>query len=214
MLKRLALSLALILGGLAAAQAQCVAVGGVNSVPQTGVNCASEPSIASYGATSVGLVTASSATDIACITGSATKVIRLQYVRVSGSSGTLVNVPITLTKHAAANTGGTAATSTALPVPYKLDSNNPTNTATTTAYTVNPTITDAAAGIIDNDIAVFSTTGTASSNGAIIFDYTARNYNQAPILRGVAQQICVNFNATTVSTSLINTTFRWTEAAQ
>ncbi len=41
---------------LAPATAQCVAVGGINTVPQVGVTCASEPSIPTYAATSVALV--------------------------------------------------------------------------------------------------------------------------------------------------------------
>lgn len=215
-MKKLLLVLGLSLGLCAPALAQvpCPGVGGVNTVPQLGVGCLQEPGVASYAATSVGLVPASAATDIACLTGVAGKVVRLQYVRVSGSAGTLINVPITLTKHASANTGGTPAVTTALPVPYALDSTNATVGATTTAYTANPTIADAAPGILDNDIAVFSTTGTAASNGAIVFDYTPRNYVEPPTLRGIAQQICVNFNATTVSSGVVNTSFRWTEALQ
>lgn len=213
-MRKLLLAVVALLGFASGANAQCISAGGINSVPIPGVTCASEPTVATYGATGIGIVPASAATDVACITGSATKVVRIQYIRVSGSSGTLVNVPVTITKHAAANTGGTPATSTALPVPYTLDTQNVAVTATTTAYTANPTITDAAAGILDHDIAAFVTTGTASTNGAIIFDYTPRNFNQAPVLRGIAQQVCVNFNAITVSTGLINVSFRWTEAAQ
>lgn len=213
-MKRLALSLGLWLALTTLASAQCVSVGGINSVPVPGIVCGSEPVVTTYGATSVGLVPASTATDVACITGSAAKTVRLQYVRVSGSAGTLISVPVTITKHAVANTGGTAATSTALPVPYTLDTANVAVTATTTAYTANPTITDAAAGIIDSDIVGMSTAGTALSGNAVIFDYTARNFLQAPVLRGVAQQVCVNFNATTISSGVVNVTFRWTEQAQ
>lgn len=213
-MKKLLLALGLLFGLALPASAQCVAVGGVNSVPQTGVNCLSEPTVTTYGATGVAIVPAAAVTDLACITGSATRVVRLQYARVSGSAGTLINVPVTLTKHASANTGGTAATTTALPVPYALDSANAAATATTTAYTANPTITDAAPGILDNDIIALVTTGTASTNGAIVFDYTARNFNQAIVLRGVAQQICVNLNGTSPSSGVVNVTFRWTEAAQ
>lgn len=196
------------------AAAQCVAVGGINTVPQTGVSCGSEPSVATYAATSVGLATASSATDVFCLTGSATKVVRVQRLRVSGSAGTLVNVPITLTKHASANTGGTAATSTALPVAYALDSTNPTATASVTAWTANPTIPDTSPGIIAAGIGVFVTTGTTAGNGGLLFDWESRNFMEAVTLRGVAQQFCVNFNATTVSSGVININVAWTEAAQ
>lgn len=212
-MKRILLSIGLLLGLTTLASAQCAQVSGINSVPVPGITCASEPIVTTYAATSVGVVPASAATDLACITGSATKTIRVQYIRISGSSGTLVNVPITILKRASADTGGTPATSTALPVPYSLDSSNAAASATTIAYTANPTLVDATPGILDNDIVAFVTTGTASTNGAIIFDYTARNFMQAPVLRGIAQQICVNLNAITVTTGSVNISFRWTEAA-
>ena len=192
----------------AMAQTAC---GGVNFVPSAGVSCLLEPTAPTYAATGIAIVSASSATDVACLTGSATKVVRLQYVKVSGTAGTLVNVPITLRKNASADTGGTAATSTALPVPYPVDSANAAASATTTAYTANPTINDTTPGLIDSSVAVFTATGTLAGNTGVTFDYRGRLYSQAPILRGVAQQICVNFNATTVSSGVTSITFNWTE---
>lgn len=212
-MKKLLLSLALLLGGTLATQAQCVAVGGVNSVPQTGINCLSEPSVATYGATSVGLVPAAAATDVACLTGSATKVVRLQRVVISGS-GTAISIPVLLRKNASANSGGTAATSTALPAPYALDSSNPAASATTTAWTANPTVNDTTPGILDNgNLGLVATTVGAAVQPGLAFNYADRNFSQAPILRGVAQQLCVNLTGTT-PTALLNISFRWTESAQ
>lgn len=213
-MRKLLLSLGLLLGLCGAASAQCVAVGGVNSVPQVGVNCLSEPTVDTYGATGIGIVPASSATDIACITGSATKVVRVQAIRVSGSAGTLVNVPVVITKHATANTGGTAALTTALPVPYTFDTTDAAVSATTTAYTANPTIADVAPGLIDAGVLVLSATGTLAGNTGTLFDWSGRNFHEAPTLRGVAQQVCVNLNGTSPSSGLVNVSFRWTEAAQ
>lgn len=212
-MKRLLLIIGLLLGCLVPAAAQ-TACGGVNYTPTLGVTCLLEPTGASYSATSVGLVPAASATDIACLTGVAGKVVRLQYVRLSGSAGTLINVPVTLMKHASVNTGGTPATSTALPVPYAQDSTNAAAGASTTAWTANPTIPDATPGIIDNGVLPLSATGTLLGNPGLLFDYTERNFMQAPILRGVAQQICVNFNSTSITSGVVNTTFKWTELAQ
>src|ERR1700726_864018 len=194
---------ALALGALctsALAQVTCTGVTGVNSVPQNGLSCQQEPTTASYGATAVALAPAASATDIFCLTGSATRVVRLQYMRISGSTGTLVNAPVFLFKRVVADTGGTAATGTALPVPYALDSVNPAPTATAIAYTANPTINDASPGILDNDDLGLPTTGTAVGGGATIFDYSSRKSIEAPIVRGVAPQLCVNLNALTIST--------------
>ncbi len=213
-MKRLLLSSLLLLATLAGAEAQCVSVSGASGpAPQFGIVCQSEPTIDTFGATSVGLIPAASATDIACLTGSATKVSRLQSIRVSGS-GTAISVPLLLMKRASANTGGTAATSTALPVPYRLDSTDAAPTATTTAWTANPTIVDTSPGILDNgNLGLVATTVGAAVQPFVFWDYLGRNFSQAPVLRGVAQQLCVNLNATT-PTALLNITFRWTEAAQ
>lgn len=212
-MKKLLLALGLLLGFVATASAQtsCIGVGGVNNVPVVGVTCAQEPSIPTYVATGIGIVPTSTATDIACLTGSATKVIRLQTVRVVGT-GTAITIPVVITKHAAANTGGTPATSTALPVPYPLDSSNPAASATTTAYTANPTITDTSPGLVDTQFLGLAAT-TTSTAGNSQFNYGDRNFMEAPTLRGVAQQLCVNLNGTSPTASL-TVSFRWTESAQ
>lgn len=213
-MKKLLLSLGLLLGLLATASAQCISVGGVNTVPQPGVTCLSEPTVDTYAATGVGIAPAASATDIACLTGSATKVIRLQRIRVSGTAGTLITVPVLITKHASANTGGTAATGTALPVPYPLDSTDATVSATATAYTANPTIADSTPGIIAAATLSLNTTTALVGQGELTFDWMTRLYAEAPTLRGIAQQICVNLNATSPSSGLVNVSFVWTEAVQ
>lgn len=212
-MRKLLLSLGLLLGFTTLASAQCVAVGGVNSVPQPGMNCLSEPSVATFLAGGYGIVPASSATDIACITGSATRVTRVQSVRLSGTAGTLVTLPILVTKHTVANTGGTAAVTTALPVPTKLDSNSAAATATTTAYTANPTI-DATAAILSAQTTSFNTTAALVAPSPMLWDWKERNFMTAPILRGVAQQLCVNLGGISVSSGLLAVAFSWTEAAQ
>lgn len=196
------------------ANAQCVAVGGVNSVPTPGMSCLSEPTVGTYAATGIGIVPAASATDIACLTGSATKVIRVQRIRVSGSAGTLISVPVLITKHASANTGGTAATGAALPVPYTLDTANAAVSATATSYTANPTIADSAAGIVTAAILGLGLTGTTLGSAGVLFDFGDLTYAEKPTLRGVAQQVCVNLNATSPSSGLVNVSFIWTEAPQ
>lgn len=219
-MKKLLLSLALLLGLLAPAVAQvstynggCAGANGINSVPRSGVSCPSDSIAPTYMAMGVGIVPASSATDIACISGNATTITRVQQIRVSGSAGTLVSLPILITKHASANTGGTAAVTTALPTPYKLDSANPVPLSTTTAYTANPTIADAAPGLVDASVGTFNAT-TAAGGAAVTFSWTTRAYNEAPVLRGTAQQLCVNLNGITVSSGLLAVSFMWTEQTQ
>lgn len=210
-MKRILLTLALVGGLSSPAFAQCVAVGGVNSVPQVGVNCLSEPTVDTYAATGIAIVPAASATDIACITGSATKIIRVQVIRVVGT-GTAITIPVVITKHASANTGGTATTGSAIPVPYALDSTDAAASATTVAYTANPTIADSTPGFIDTQFLGLAAT-TTSTAGNVTFNYGDRNFMEAPTLRGVAQQLCVNLNGTSPTASL-TVSFRWTEATQ
>lgn len=212
-MKRLLLSLGLLFGLTTAAFAQCVGVGSVNNAPPPGINCQTEPVITTYAAMGYGIVPAASATDVACITGSATKVVRVQRVRVSGTAGTLVTLPVLLTKHTVANTGGTAATSTALPVPGPLDSTNAAASATTTAYTANPTV-DATATRVDARAVSLNTTAALVTGPEADFNYTGQRYSQAPVLRGVAQQLCVNLGGISVTSGLLAVSFEWTEAAQ
>jgi hypothetical protein len=215
-MRRVLLGLALGLWA-SAASAQCIAVGGVNNVPIPGLNCLSEPIVATYAATGVGIVAPATPTDVACLTGGAGVVVRVQKVIVSATITTQVIVPALLTKHASADTGGTPGTGTQLPVPYRMDSSAVAAVATTTSYTANPTIADAAPGIVSSALLVMSKAD--GTNGAVgpftIFDFTESNYSQKPILRGVAQQLCVNLNGTaaTMTGNLINVTFIWSEAS-
>lgn len=210
-MKKFFLALGLWLGLLAPSAAQCIAVGGVNTVPQVGVSCLSEPTVDTYAATGIAIVPAATATDIACITGSATKVVRVQVIRVVGT-GTAITIPVVLAKHASANTGGTATTGTAIPVPYPLDSTDAAASATTVAYTANPTIADTTPGLMDIQFLGLAAT-TTSTAGNVTFNYGDRNFMEALTLRGVAQQICVNLNGTSPTASL-SVSFRWTEANQ
>lgn len=215
-MKRLLLSIGLLLGLTLSANAQCAQVSGINSVPVVGISCLSEPTVPTFGASGYGIVPASSATDVACITGSATKVVRVQSIRVSGTAGTLVTLPVLLNKHTVANTGGTAAATTALPVPVSFDTTTATTasaTATTTAYTANPTV-DATALQLDAMIASFNVTSALVNGSQAFFDFTKRTYLEAPTLRGVAQQLCVNLGGISVSSGLFAVSFTWTEAAQ
>lgn len=199
----------------ALAQVPCIGVGGVNTVPQVGVTCPQEPSVLSYAASQIGIVPAGSATDIACMTGAANIVARLQSVRISGSAGTLINVPVTLTKHVSLNTGGTAYNSgnqqfTA----YALDSSNSAAKVTGTAWSANPTINDAAPGNLDTVVVPLSATGTLLGNPGVEVSFQSQRYMQAPNLRKATEQFCVNLNATSPSSGVVNVSWKWTESAQ
>lgn len=201
------LSLALVGALVAPAFAQ------VNVVPQVGVTSGYVAKY-TYSAGFTGLVPAASATDVICIAGSATKTIKLVRIVISGTAGTLVAVPILLTKKGTADTGGTAASTTANPANTitPMDTRFPTATAVLISYTANPTI-NAAGTIFAAASHTFPTTGTTVSPAALVFDFNADNVNLAspPVLRGAAQQICANFSAVSISSGVLNGNIVWTE---
>lgn len=215
----LAFGLALGLGWFATpamAQVNCVGVGTIVNVPQFGVGCLQPPVVNTFAASSVAIASAASATDLVCIAGKAGTVIRVQKITVSGSGATAVNLPILITKNAVADTAGTQASGTALPVTYSLDPNVAASVsiATWQANTSNPTINDTGPGIIDVQQTNFPLTGTDTDHAPAVFDWSTSPYAMQPALRSAAQQLCVNLNSTTISTGKVNASFKWTESAQ
>lgn len=183
----------------------------VNTVPQVGVVSGYVPKV-TYSAGFIGLVPAASATDVICLAGSATKTVKLTGIRLGGSAGTAVAVPVTLVRRVAVNTGGTAATTTANPANNisKRDTGNATATAVPIAYTANPTITDTAPTYMDS-IEVFFGVTTASIASVTTTYNAIDTLVQPPTLSGAAAQFCLNFNAVSISTGLLNGSITWTE---
>lgn len=184
-------------------------------VPQVGVTWGYVPK-QTYSAAFIGLVPAASATDLVCIKGSATKTVVVRSIRLSGTAGTLVTLPVTLLRRASADTGGTAASTTANPANTisKRDTTNATATAVPISYTANPTIGDTSPTYIDSQSLTLNVTGTtAAAVVPLVFDFGKDmvNLNQAPVLRGTAQQLCLNLNAISVSSGVLNGSLTWTE---
>jgi hypothetical protein len=204
-MKRFLLGLALICVG-ASALAQ------VNTVPQTGLvtGYLAKPT---YSAVGVGVVPAASATDIACIAGAANKKVGLLRVRVSGTAGTLVTLPVTLLRRATADTAGTPATGAALPVAAKHDSNSAAAVATLVSYTANPTINDSSPLYYGTQTLTLPVTTAGTSSSIADFSYVGNVTDLVmPLyIQGAAQQVCVNLNAISVTSGLLNVSFLWTE---
>lgn len=194
--------------GVACASAQ------VNVVPQVG-QVSAYITRNTYSAAFIGLVPPASATDTICIAGSARKTVRVRKIVVSGSAGTLVTLPVTLIRRASVATGGTAASTTANPANTisKRDTQNPTATAVPISYTAVPTITDSSPTYMDSASVTLPVTSAGTVSVPLVFDYSANNIGlqQAPVLRGVAQQLCLNFNTVSVSSGLLNGVITWTE---
>lgn len=185
-----------------------------NTVPQVGVV---QGFIAkqTYSAAFIGLVPPASATDTVCLAGSATKTIKLQQVKLSGSAGTLVTLPVTLVRRVSVATGGTAASTTANPANTisPRDTTNGTATAVPISYTAVPTITDAAPTYLDSASLTLPVTSAGTVTVPLAFEYGRDQHSllQPPTLRGVAAQLCLNLNAVSVSSGVLNGSLTWTE---
>ncbi len=198
--------------GTAFALAASAAFAQVNVVPQVGVT-SGYIGKQTFSAAFIGLVPAASTTDLICIAGSATKTIKLQNLTVSGS-GTAISIPATLLRRASADTGGTAASTTANPANTisKRDTTFGAATATLISYTANPTIVDTSPTYIDSQQLGVAATTVGIINPPTVFQFGRDDMNllAPPTLRGVAQQICLNLNATS-ATALLTGSLTWTE---
>lgn len=158
---------------------------------------------ATYFAHVTGLAVAASATDIATLTSAAGAVVRVTKVTVSGTQTVGSNARVNLVKRSTADSGGTSSTM----VIGSFDSANPVAKATALAYTANPSL-GTQVGFLETQVAAISV--TAGTSQPLVWDFTTRN-EQAPVLRGTAQQISVNLDGATLSGGTFNVDFHWTE---
>lgn len=158
---------------------------------------------ATYGVAGVLMTPAATPTDVAIITGSATKTIRVKQVIVSGVATTAGTMDVSLVKHTVANTAGTATT----PTIAKFDSGDAAASAVVSQYSVNPTI-DASKIIVANKMVNM---GVAGAAGVAVFDFSTRN-DKAIVLRGIAQQLAINLNGQAVPTGgAVSYSIEWEE---
>ena len=185
-----------------------------NTVPQVGVT-SDYLGRTTYSAVWIGLAPAASTTDLICIAGSSTKTVKVQQIKLSGSAGTTLSLPVTVLRRASLDTAGTAATTTANPANTigKRNTNSPTATATLISYTANPTINDTSPTYIDSAQLAISLTTMATVSIPVLFDWAKdiENFLQPPTLTAATQQLCVNFNATSLASGLITGSITWTE---
>jgi hypothetical protein len=163
----------------------------------------STPNTATYRAATFTLTTAATPTDILTIQGSSTKTVTITRISISGTQTQAGNALVRLIKRSTANTGGTAAALTNVP----LDSNNSAATAVVSAYTANATLLGTATGDID-DVQVFVPDATTNPAATVLNFGT---YAQAAVLRGTSQFLCLNLNGVTMTGNGLNISVEWTE---
>jgi hypothetical protein len=169
-----------------------------------------------YFAPWIGLVTAATATDVICISGAASKTVRVQKWVLSGTGTTANTVPLTILRRVVLDSGGTAATTTANPANTigKALASDPTPAATLISYTANPTINDTSPTYIASASLGMATAASAASI-PLVFDFVADTTNllrEPTIISGnTTVQFCANFNSTSVAGSILTGYLVWTE---
>jgi hypothetical protein len=144
-------------------------------------------------------------TDVLTISGSATKVIRVKRVGVSGRATGAGQLDVSLVKHTVANTGGGPVALTAVPHDTTV---NPVATAVVNTYASAPSITGGTTFRAQQ-----SNVSAAGSGGAATpVEWHFGDVNdQAVVLRGVAEQIAINLNGVAPAGSVLNIFLEWTE---
>lgn len=142
-----------------------------------------------YSVSIIGLVPAASPTDVFTITGSASEVVRITRVEVTGVATTAGTVDLVLLKRSTANTLGTSTN----PTKVAHDSADSASTATVNAYTVNPTT----GTLVGNFRAgkLFLALATALSD-KFVQEWGIRP-SKAIVLRGIAEVFAINLNGVT-----------------
>jgi len=157
-----------------------------------------------YASVTGGLMSAITATDIVTIYGSATKIINVLSITISGIQTTASQVLFILTNRSSVNTGGTSVVQ--INVPY--DSLQPAGTATVRGYTVNPATLGAAVGNVNRDRSFVAGVGSATHANILEWRFTdSKNF----VLRGTSEGLCINLNAETITGGVFNVRIEWTE---
>jgi hypothetical protein len=168
-----------------------------------------------YSASSGFITPATSTTDVCSISGSATKTVKVRRIIVAATGGTLsVIEPLAIIKRSTTYTvasGGVAM----VQVPY--DSTNSLTGSTTNAgtaalveaWTVNPTVGTTIGALADVSFYI-GVGGTNAPAPGHTETFTFGTLGSPVVLRGVAQNIGVNFNGNTIL-GTVSCTFEWTE---
>lgn len=165
-----------------------------SAIGTTGIAAVStESSKATFSCGVVDFTPAATATDFWNIIGSATKVVRILRISISGTATSAATVDILLIKRSTANSGGTPTN----PAIMQHDSNDAAVTAVVSTYAANPTRgTTANVGR-----AQALNLGAPGAAGVIVWDFTTRN-SKGIVLRGVAQSLNLNFNGQAVPSGM------------
>jgi hypothetical protein len=160
-----------------------------------------------YSASSAAFTPAASATDVFTITGSASKTVRIRSIWLSGTQTTALQFLVLLIKRSTANTTGTSAAVTA--VPHDTNSGVAAS-ATVLQYTANPGGLGAAVGNVRSRRVFIPAPATATYAEIAFWDFGVGT-GESIVLRGTAQVLAINLNATTLTGGSLLCGVEWTE---
>lgn len=176
-----------------------------SAIGTTGIAAVStESSKATYSNGILAFTPAATATDFWQIIGSATKVVRVTRICISGFATSGITVDVQLVKRTTASTGGTPTA----PTISLHDSNDAAASAVVNSFAANPSPLGTTGGVVRADKLNLGATGAA---GRIEWDFSTRN-TKALVLRGVAQSLNLNWNGAAVpSGTLLDISVEFTE---
>jgi hypothetical protein len=150
---------------------------------------------------------AATATDIFTISGSATKIVKITKLTISGDATANAIFDVYLTKRTTANTGGTATN----PTPTKADSADAAASAVLSVYSANPSALGTGTPMEGDHILLVNAGTPTVQTQRLEYTWGTRN-DKVPTLRGVNQFLAINLNGNAVpaGTSLY-VTIEWTE---
>lgn len=165
-----------------------------------------EKNLPTYRASTVagGIASAVSATDIAILPGNASNSVIVTKVIITAMQTTAGEVGVYLIKRSAANTAGTSAAMTSVP----MDSGDAAASSLPLSYTANPT-PGATVGIVDEANIPASPAATGVTNCTYTFNMGERG--KGIKLTGTAQGLAVNLNGATVTGGQFIVTYEWRE---
>lgn len=153
---------------------------------------------------------AAAPTDVAILTGSASKTIRVTHVRITVQATAAGAIEYRLMKYSggtqsAVNTAFAAATHAGA-----FDSGDTASTVITAGlagvYTSNPGSSGTTVGIVDD------WTITMAANGTTVLDYSCTRPARCIVLRGTSQVLALNGNGHTLLTGeKVGVSFEWSE---
>ena len=161
-----------------------------------------------YSAYDIPITPAASATDVCSIAGSSTALIRVTRVELSNAQTTAGMNEWFLTKRSSLNLAGTSVVMTSVPH----DSISSPATALVNYWTANPGTLGTAVGMIRGTSVVSPAPASSTTIGTYVWDFDQNNSQEDILLRGVNQQLGVNFNGHAIPAGMsVGCGFTWTE---